>query len=105
MIVLLVPSGAVVRDADDCTRLHVESSLAAAALRTALRTTGTGDVGEDGNAWLDLATLRARAALLATAPDWAERWSAMTAYAQRKGWLSADGRAVQVHVERPSGQV
>ena len=93
------------RDADDCTRLHVESDLDGAALRAALRRTGTGEIGEGENAWLDLAVLRSRAALLATEPDWSERWSAMTAYAERKGWLSDDGRSVQVHVERSSGQV
>lgn len=103
MIVRLDASGAVVREADDCTRLHVESDLDSAALRIALRTTGSGDVGDGDNAWLDLGVLRSRAALLATALDWAQRWSAMTAYAQRKGWLSEDGLMVQVHVERAPG--
>ena len=40
------------------------------------------------------------AKLIATAPDWAQRWAEMTAYAQRKGWLSQDSRSVQVHIER-----
>jgi hypothetical protein len=105
VILHLEAGGAVVRDADDCTRLHLETDLDAAALRTALRATGSGDVADEGNAWVDLAVLRSRAALLATTPDWAERWSAMTAYAERKGWLSGDGLSVQVHVERPSGKV
>jgi hypothetical protein len=44
--------------------------------------------------------LRSRAQLAATAPDWAQRWEAMTSYAERSGWLSPDRRSVQVHVER-----
>lgn len=100
MIVRVGKDGAVVRDADDCGRLHLESDLDEAALRTALRTTGTGELVDADNAHLDLGVLRSRAALLATAPDWAERWSAMTGYAEKKGWLSEDGRSVQVHVER-----
>ncbi len=99
MILSLGSDGARVRDADDCTRLHLETDLGPAALGTVLRKTGTGAIGDGGDAWLDLAVLRSRAALLASAPDWAERWSAMTAYAQQKGWLSDDGRSVQVHVE------
>lgn len=92
--------GAVVRDADDCGRLHLETALDATALDAALRTTDTGEVGHDGDVWLDLAVLRSRASLATTAPDWPERWSAMVAYAQRKGWLSDDGLAVRVHVEQ-----
>jgi hypothetical protein len=100
MIVRLAADGAVVHDADDCGRLHLETDLDAAGVRTALKTTGTGEPIDADNAWLDLGVLRSRAALLATAPDWAHRWAAMTDYAQRKGWLSDDGRAVQVHIVR-----
>lgn len=100
MIVRVGKDGAVVRNADDCGRLHVETDLDEADLRTALTTTGTGELVDADNAQVDLATLRSRAALLATAPDWAERWTAMTGYAQQKGWLSEDGLSVQVHVER-----
>ncbi len=105
MILSFESDGAVVRDADDCTRLHLETDLDATALGRALKRTGTGEIGEGDNAWLDLAVLRSRASLLAAVPDWAERWSAMTAYAEREGWLSEDGRSVQVHVVRHSGQV
>ncbi len=100
MIVRVGKDGAVVRDADDCGRLHLETDLDEADLRTALTTTGTGELVDADNAQVDLATLRSRAALLATAPDWAERWTAMTGYAQKKGWLSDDGLSVQVHIER-----
>jgi hypothetical protein len=100
MIVRVGKDGAVVTDADDCGRLHLETDLDGAALRTALTITGTGDLVDADTAHLDLAVLRSRAALIATAPDWAERWSAMTGYAQGRGWLSEDGRTVEVHVER-----
>jgi hypothetical protein len=102
MIVVLRADGATVRDADDCGRLHLETGLDDEAVRAALTTTGTGRLADDGTAWLDLGVLRGRAEAAATAPDWTERWTAMVAYAERKGWLSADGRAVQVHLERPA---
>jgi hypothetical protein len=100
VILRLESGGAIVRDADDCTRLHVETDLDAAGLGTALKLTGSGETGDGDDVWLDLAVLRSRAALLAAAPDWPQRWSDMVAYAERKGWLSEDGLAVQVHVER-----
>lgn len=99
MIVRLTAAGAVVLDADDCTALHLETDLRDGKLRAALATTNTGEVhGQD--VLLDVAVLRSRAKLVATADDdWAERWSAMIEYARTKGWVSADGRSVQVHVE------
>lgn len=100
MLVTLEADGAVVRDADDCGRLHLATALDDGPLRVALRDTGLGEPGPDGDVWLDLAVLRSRAELVATEPDWAQRWSAMVAYAERRGWLSADGRAVRVHIER-----
>jgi hypothetical protein len=100
MIVRLTAEGAVVQDADDLGRLHLQTDLDADGVRTALSTTGTGELIDADTAWLDLGVLRSRAHLLATAPDWPQRWDAMTEYAQRKGWLSPDARSVQVHIER-----
>jgi hypothetical protein len=100
MLVTLAADGAVVQDADDCTRLHLVTSLDGDALRRALRETGAGAVAPDGSVWLDLAVLRSRAKLGATAPDWARRWDAMVEHAA--GWVSVDGRSVRVHVE-PAG--
>lgn len=96
----LAADGAVVQDADDLGRLHLQTDLDPDGVRTALRATGTGELIDAETAWLDLGVLRSRAALLATASDWAQGWVAMTAYAERKGWLSEDGRSVQVHIER-----
>jgi hypothetical protein len=100
VIVRLSAEGALVQDADDLGRLHLQTELDAAGVRTALATTGIGQPVDDATAWLDVAVLRSRAAPLVTAPDWAERWAGMIADAERNGWLSADGRSVQVHVER-----
>lgn len=100
MIVRLSAEGAVVQDADDLERLHLETDLDAAGVRTALATTGIGYPIDDTTAWLDVAVLRSRAAPLVDSPNWAQRWAGMIAYAERKGWLSDDGRSVQVHIAR-----
>lgn len=100
MVVTLAVDGAVVADADDCTRLRLATALDGPVLRTALQGTGTGELAPDGAVWLDLAVLRSRAQIAATAPDWPQRWDAMVAGAERSGRLSVDGRAVRVHVER-----
>lgn len=101
MVVTLVVDGAVVRDADDCRVLHVESALDPAALRTVLERTGTGTglVEEDGTVRLDVGVLRARARLAVTAEDWPRRWSGWLDRARDEGALSADGRSVRVAVE------
>jgi hypothetical protein len=100
VIVRLSAEGAVVQDADDLRRLHLWTDLDAEGLRTALKTTGTGELRDDDTALLDVAVLRSRAALLATDPDWAQKWAEMLAYAEHNGWLQDDGKCVQVHVER-----
>lgn len=103
MIVRLTAAGAVVLDADDCTALHLETELQGGKLRAALATTDTGVADPGGeHVWLDLAVLRSRAKLVATAADWAQRWTAMVGHARQNGWLSADGRSVRVHVEAPA---
>lgn len=99
MYVTLAADGAVVHDADDCTRLHVVTDLDVDAQRVALRDTGTGTLAPDGGVWLDLAVLRSRAQLVATVDDWPQRWDAMVGYAAGQGWVSVDGRSVRVHVE------
>lgn len=99
MIVTLEADGAVVRDADDCDRLCLSTALDADALRVALRDTGIGEPGPDGDVWLHLALLRSRALIVATEPDWAVRWSALVDDARRAGRVSADGRSMRVPVE------
>lgn len=100
MFVTLAVDGAVVADADDCTRLHLATALDGAALRAALRDTGIGALAPDGAVWLDLAVLRSRAQLAAAAGDWGLRWDGMIGHAERAGRLSVDGRSVRVPVAR-----
>jgi hypothetical protein len=100
MIVRLAADGAVVQDADECGRLHLETDLDEAKAGIALKATGTGELVDADTALLDLGVLRSRAQLLVSDPQWSDKWEAMVAYAEREGWLSEDGRSVQVHVER-----
>jgi hypothetical protein len=99
MVVTLAVDGAVVRDADDCRALHVESALGPDALRTVLDRTGTGAVEDDGAVRLDVGVLRSRARLAATAEDWPQRWSGLLDRARDEGALSADGRTLRAVVE------
>ena len=98
MIVRLDADGAVVADADDCSTVHVESGLDADGLRTALVATGTGAPAGPGAVVLDIAVLRSRARLLATAPDWSECFDGMLASAGER--LTDDGLGLRVPVER-----
>jgi hypothetical protein len=105
VIVRLEAAGVVVDDAEACGRLHLQTGLDEAALCTALRTTGTGEVRDDGSVWLDLAVLRSRVQLTARRsghPDWEQRWAALVGHAERQGRLSPDGQSLRVRVERPA---
>jgi hypothetical protein len=101
VILRLEVEGAVVADADDCTAVHVETDLTSDALRTALLHTGTGTPDLDSTGVvLDIGVLRSRARLLATAPDWPERFDAMVAAAGDR--LTDDGLGLRVPVDRPA---
>jgi len=110
VIVRLDADGAVVADADDCSAVHVETGLDPDGLRTALQSTGTGALGGSGTAGpdtaagdvvvLDIAVLRSRARLVASAPDWPECFDAMVAAAGDR--LTDDGLGLRVPVERPA---
>ena len=100
MIVRLAADGIVVQDADDCTGLQVTTDLDAAGVRAALAATETGELVDVDTVLLDLAVLRSRAQLVATAPDWADRWAELTRQAEQHGRLSTDRRSVRVPVER-----
>jgi hypothetical protein len=104
VIVRLEADGAVVADADDCSAVHVETGLDTDRLRTALVATGTGTVAAGagattGDVVLDLAVLRSRARLVASAPDWTERFDGMVAASGDR--LTHDGLGLRVPVERP----
>jgi hypothetical protein len=101
VIVRLDADGAVVADADDCSAVHVQTALDHEGLRTALLQTGTGAVSGDvpTEVVLDLAVLRSRAALVATAPDWADRFDELVASSGER--LTDDGLGLRVAVDRP----
>jgi hypothetical protein len=98
VIVRLSAEGAVVQDPDDLADLRLETDLDADGVRTALATTGTGKLHDDGTALLDVAVLRSLAVLRPTASGWSQRWAGMIEDARRRGRLSADGRSVRVPV-------
>ncbi len=101
MIVRLEADGAVVADADDCSAVHVQTTLDRARLRMALLRTGSGAAPDESAAdvVLDLAVLRTRAALVATSADWAERFDELVASSGER--LTDDGLGLRVAVERP----
>ena len=104
MIVRLEAAGAVVADADDCSALHLETGLDADGLRSALVGTGTGALLEAGDhdvVVLDIAVLRSRAQLVASAPDWARRFEEMIADAADR--LTDDGLGLRMPVDRSTG--
>jgi hypothetical protein len=100
MIVLLAAEGMVVQDADELDAVRLRTELDPAGAGTALEVTGSGTLVDDDCAGLDLAVLRSRAELLATAPDWDIRWAAMVDRADAQGQLSDDRRCVRVPIER-----
>jgi hypothetical protein len=55
---------------------------------------------DDDHVWIDVSRLRADGIAQVDDPTYAERFDAMIAYAQRKGWLEADGTRVRAHLER-----
>jgi hypothetical protein len=98
VIVRLEADGAVVADADDCSAVHVRTALDPDGLRAALLRTGTGSLPDDGTTVvLDIAVLRTRSALVASAPDWAERFDALIASSGER--LTDDGLGLRVPVE------
>ncbi|GLZ49818.1 hypothetical protein Acsp06_60030 [Actinomycetospora sp. NBRC 106375] len=97
MIVSLSATSADVVEADDCTRLHVATSLSSGTADAALRASGIGRLDPGGEALLDLETLRTRARADAREPGWDEKWSKMIDYARGKGWVT--DAAVRAHVE------
>jgi hypothetical protein len=100
MIVRLEADGVVVADADDCSAVHVQTTLDPDGLRAALLHTGTGSVLGAGEVVLDVAVLRSRTALVASAPDWAKRFDELIASSGER--LTDDGLGLRVPVEPPA---
>jgi hypothetical protein len=89
-----------VADVDDLTRLHLAvGALTDEDVDSALREAGMGRLVDADTGVLDVAALRAAAQPTATVEDWADRFDAMVAAAEGKGWTADDGAGLQVHVE------
>lgn len=99
MIVILDSDRAEVADGDDCGRLSIRTGLAAAAVADALQSTNIGVLHNDADALIDITWLRDNASSGARTDDWDARFAAMLDYAASKGWCSADGQAVQAHID------
>ncbi|GAA5051614.1 hypothetical protein HNP84_006419 [Thermocatellispora tengchongensis] len=103
MYVYVTADHVELREPDDCRRFHVLTALDRAALDAALAGAGAGSATDaETDAEIDIGWVRSAAVGAGgVGGDWADRFAAMLAYAGRKGWLTADGRRVRAHVERP----
>ncbi|NEK84227.1 hypothetical protein GCU60_00355 [Blastococcus saxobsidens] len=87
-------------DVDELNRLHLALGAVTDEEATeALERSGLGRLQDAETAFIDVAALRAAAEPQSSAPGWASRWDEMIAGARARGWLSADGASLQVHVE------
>jgi len=98
MIIVVAPDAAVsLEDADNCNAFHLEArGVDADGVAAALARDGAGRLAGD-DAFVDRSAVE-RLAAGQVGDDWAERFAGMLAYADKKGWLDADG-LVQAHVE------
>ncbi|MBW0103615.1 hypothetical protein [Pseudonocardia sp. KRD291] len=90
-------------EADTLTDLHVVTAIDdPAALEEAVCTARLGrtEPGETGHVFVDIERLRSLARTGAVRDDWDDRFDAMIAYAERKGWLDDTGNAARAHVDR-----
>jgi hypothetical protein len=103
VIICVGPGRPHVRDAGDCGRFHVESTLGPADLDPALRAASAGHGADDGDAWISIDWVRSEAGAAAPGSlgtDWPVRFDAMVDYARSKGWLDGPGTHVRAHVVR-----
>lgn len=99
MIVEITTDGMKVVEVEDCSRLHVSTTLPRYQIDETLRSCDGGRLASDSQALLDLKALHTRARAVAQAPDWEQRWQAMVNYAREKGWLTPDGQELRAHLE------
>jgi hypothetical protein len=98
-----VPEVRVV-DVDDLTKLHLAlGEVTDDEADEALREAGIGRLQDADTGFLDVDALRDAAEGEADTPDWADRFDDMVEQARDKGWLTADGGSLQVHVESAAG--
>jgi hypothetical protein len=91
-------------DVDELNRLHLAlGEVTDEEADQALRDAGLGRLQDAETGFVDIDALRAAASAQSSAPDWAQRWEGMVAYARDKGWVGDDGASLQVHVESAAG--
>ncbi len=82
---------------DDCTRFHVSAfGLNAERVGEVLAEHSLGTM-RGSEAYIDPAVIEGMTGERVS-HDWPDRFAGMLAYAEKKGWLDADG-AVQAHIE------
>jgi hypothetical protein len=98
MIVDITDAAVVLTEPDDCGRFHlrVPSDLPVAELDALLAQSGAGHRTGTDQVAVTITWLRSSAHDVA--PDWADRFDKMLAYAGTKGWLTDDGSAVVGHI-------
>lgn len=102
MIIDINDSGVGVREGNDLTRLHVESTHAHPSIDSEhLSAASLGYVADDGAVMLDVDQLYRVVSTVVT-DDIRSGWNAMLSYAERKGWTDSSGQYVRAHLERVS---
>ncbi len=98
MIVDITDTAVALTEPDDCGRFHVRvpSGLPVEALDALLASAGAGHRTGTDQVAVSITWLRSSAHDVA--PDWADRFGKMLAFAGTKGWLTDDGAAVYGHI-------
>jgi hypothetical protein len=108
VIVIIDQESASVREADDFSRMSVQTSQDVTITDHVLIETGLTSSPSSSDtttgpwhAWLRITRLRDLAAqsLGDRSEQWEESWSKMIRFASDNGWVSEDGAFVRAHVE------
>lgn len=89
-----------VHDVENLKALHVlaPEPWTEQQVAEALRVDSWGGPVTEGNAWLNVTTLRRRAGAH-SGPGWDDQFEAMLEYAARKGWCDESRALVRAHIE------
>ena len=104
MIVTVTSTGATLAEPDDLRRFHVEAptEMSDEAIDLALSESAAGRLESARQAAINVAWIRASAADVTE--DWEARFSGMLDFAATKGWMTADGDAVNGHLVRTGSE-
>lgn len=99
MIVQVRPDGVSVTEADDLRSLSVASDLGPADISTTLSACGFGQFVDAETILLDVSRLHEAAQAASSDPAWVDHWVKMIIYAEKQGWLLADGTMLRAHLQ------